>query len=124
MHEDVIRKHLSRIKRDNIANRARLTILELLPSGRVTGEDMARELNMSIRTLRRKLGEKDETVRSLLTNVRKDLAQRYIRNEDYNITEIAFLLGFADSSAFSRAFKNWFGQSPSEARKGIERTLN
>jgi AraC-like DNA-binding protein len=124
MHEDVIRKHLSRIKRDNIANRARLTIMELLPSGRVTGEDMARELNMSIRTLRRKLGEKDETVRSLLTNVRKDLAQRYIRNEDYNITEIAFLLGFADSSAFSRAFKNWFGQSPSEARKVIERTLN
>lgn len=124
IHEDVIRKHLSRVKRDNIVNRARLTIMEQLPSGRVTGEDMARELNMSMRTLRRKLGEKDETVRSLLMSVRKDLARRYIRNEDYNITEIAFLLGFADSSAFSRAFKNWFGQSPSEARKVTDRTLN
>jgi len=116
IHEHVIQKYLSKLQRDNILNRTRLCIMEQLPSGRVTGDDLARELNMSERTLRRKLGEKGESFRSLLLNVRKDLARRYIRNENYSITEIAFLLGFGDSSAFSRAFRKWFGESPSEAR--------
>jgi len=116
IHELVIQKYLSKLQRDNILNRTRLCIMEHLPSGRVTGDDLAKELNMSKRTLRRKLSEKGESFRSLLLNVRKDLALRYIRNENYTITEIAFLLGFGDSSAFSRAFRNWFGESPSEAR--------
>ena len=116
IHEHVIQKYLSKLQRDNILNRTRLCIMEQLPSGRVTGDDLAKELNMSKRTLRRKLGEKGESFRSLLLNVRKDLALRYIRSENYTITEIAFLLGFGDSSAFSRAFRSWFGESPSEAR--------
>lgn len=118
IHEYVIQKYLSKLQRDNILNRTRLCIIDQLPSGRVTGEDLAKELNMSKRTLRRKLSEKGESFRSLLLNVRKDLARRYIRNENYSITEIAFLLGFGDSSAFSRAFRDWFGQSPTEARDG------
>ena len=78
---------------------------------------MARALNMSKRTLHRKLRENDETFRSLLVQVRMDLAERYIRTPDYSITEIAFLLGFTDTSAFSRAFRKWFDRSPTQARE-------
>jgi AraC-like DNA-binding protein len=117
VHEDIMQEHLLKLDRDNPIYRARLSIMKQLPSGRVTADRLARSLNMSKRTLQRKLGEHDQTVRSLLTQVRKDLAERYIRGGKYSITEIAFLLGFADTSAFSRAFKSWFGQSPKQARE-------
>jgi len=120
IHEEVIRRYLIRLDRDNILNQTRLRIMEQLPSGRVTENDLARVLNMSTRTLNRKLRENDETFRSLLLQVRRGLAERYINNEDYSVTEIAFLLGYNDTSAFSRAFRNWFGRSPTQVREEIK----
>ena len=117
INEEVMRRHLMRIGRNDIINQSRVRIMEQLPSGRVTKNSLADELNMSERTLHRKLREQDETFRSLLINVRMDLAEQYIRNQDFSITEIAFLLGFADTSAFSRAFRSWFGLSPTKARE-------
>jgi AraC-like DNA-binding protein len=49
--------------------------------------------------------------------VRRRLAENYIGNDDYSVTEIAFLLGYTDTSAFSRAFRNWYGHSPTQARE-------
>jgi len=117
LHDESIRKHLLKLSQGNILNLSRMRLAESLPSGRVTENDLASALNMSTRTLHRKLREKNETFRTLLEKVRTDLAERYIRNRNYNITEIAFLLGYTDISAFSRAFKSWFGYSPTEARE-------
>ena len=117
INEDVIRRYLMKLDRNNILNRTRISIMEQLPSGRVTENELARALSMSKRTLHRKLRENDETFRSLLMQVRMDLAKRYLRNQDYSITEIAFLLGYTDSSAFSRAFRTWFDRSPTQARE-------
>jgi AraC-like DNA-binding protein len=117
VHEDVIRRHLMKLDRNSVLNRSRLGIMEQLPSGRVTQDTLADVLNMSKRTLHRKLRENDETFRSLLAQVRMDLAKRYISDDDYSFTEIAFLLGYTDSSAFSRAFRSWFGHSPTQARE-------
>jgi AraC-like DNA-binding protein len=116
IHEEVIERYLLKLDRDNIVNRLRLGLMDQLPSGRVTEDDMAGRLNMSKRTLHRKLRENSQTFRLMLTQVRQDLARRYIRERDFSITEIAFLLGYADTSAFSRAFRSWFGRSPSKAR--------
>ena len=116
VHEEVIKRHLLKLDRQSVANHARIKLMDQLPSGRVTEEDLANSLNMSKRTLHRKLRDQGTTFRSLLTQVRKDLARFYIQNLDYSITEIAFLLGYADISAFSRAFKSWFGQTPTELR--------
>ena len=52
----------------------------------------------------------------LLTEVRKELAQQYIQDRSKTLTEISFLLGFSEASAFSRAYKGWTGRAPSEAR--------
>jgi len=116
LHEDLIQRHLMKLDRNNILNRTRLQVMEQLPSGPVTQDGIARALNMSKRTLHRKLHENNETFRSLLAQVRTDLAERYIGNDNYSVTEIAFLLGYTDTSAFSRAFRTWFGRSPTQAR--------
>ncbi len=116
VHEAVLQRYLLQLDRENILNRTRLRIMEKLPSGRVTEDHLADALNISKRTLHRKLRENDETFRSMLLQVRRDLAERYIGNPDYSITDIAFLLGYNDTSAFSRAFKSWFGFSPTQAR--------
>lgn len=117
LHEGVMERYLMKLDRESIVNRARLYIMEQLPSGRVTETDTASALNVSKRTLHRKLREEGMTYRSLLTQVRMDLAERYLEIPDYTFTEIAFLLGYTDTSAFSRAFKSWFGHSPTQARK-------
>ena len=117
LHEEIIERYLMKRDRENILNRARLQIMEQLPSGRVTESVIASALNVSKRTLHRKLRDNGETFRSVLTQVRVDLASRYLQNADYSVTEIAFLLGYADTSAFSRAFKTWFGYSPTQARE-------
>ena len=117
LNEEVLRRYLLKLDRHSILNRARLGIMEHLPSGRITEEELASTLNISKRTLHRKLRENGETFRSLVKQVRMGLAEHYVGNDDYSITEIAFLLGFSDTSAFSRAFRDWYGQSPTQKRK-------
>ena len=119
IHEDVIRRHLAHLDRTSIQNRVRLAIMEELPSGRVTEERISQVLSMSKRTLHRKLRDNATTFRALLAEVRKELAERYIRDAKYSVTEVAFSLGYGDTSAFSRAYRGWFGESPSEGRERL-----
>jgi AraC-like DNA-binding protein len=73
---------------------------------------------MTPRNLHRKLQKEETTFKQLLTEVRKDLAQQYIKDRSKTLTEISFLLGFAEVSSFSRAYKSWTGHPPSEERAG------
>ena len=72
---------------------------------------------MSRRTLQRKLQENGLTYRGLLEKTRHDLALRYLDDPDKTVTDITFLLGFSEQSAFTRAFKRWHGKSPSAYRE-------
>lgn len=117
IHDEIMQAQMARLDRQNIVYRIRLNIMEQLPTGRLNAERLARSLHMSKRTLNRKLRENNESFRSMLAKVRKDLAQRYVSVGDYSITEISFLLGYADTSAFSRAFRSWFGHSPTTERE-------
>ena len=117
LHEDIIKRQIAELDRSDIINRALVVIMDQLPSGGVSEVSVAEALNMTTRTLHRRLVEKGIGFRSLLTNVRKELVKRYIDEPDYSFTEISFLLGYTDTSAFSRAFKRWHGISPTEARK-------
>lgn len=90
---------------------------ELLPSGEPRQEDVAQRLNMTLRTMQRRLTEADSCYRDVLNDTRQQLAQSYLGSEpQYSVGEIAFLLGFSEVSAFTRAFRRWTGTSPREWR--------
>jgi AraC-like DNA-binding protein len=117
LNDQVMIQYLAKLDQDHITQKVKATIIDQLPSGSVTDETVARALYMSSRKLQRQLQSAGTTFNTLLNEIRQDLAQKYLREEDTNMTEIAFLLGFSESSAFSRAFKRWMGVSPTEYRQ-------
>ena len=117
LNDQVMIEYLGKLNKDDIIDRVTAAIIDMLPSGGIADEKVAETLNMSVRSLQRRLKEVGSTFRTLLEAVRKDLASTYVRDPDIELVEVAFLLGFSDQSAFSRAFKRWTGNSPSEARK-------
>lgn len=80
-------------------------------------ETAARKLGMSGRTLRRQLSSLGTNFQNELDLLRREFAINYLTKSDKCITEIALMLGFCDSSAFSKAFKKWTGESPREFKK-------
>ncbi|GLW27575.1 AraC family transcriptional regulator [Actinoplanes regularis] len=98
------------------ADRVRELVEVLLPTGRCGAEQVARTLGMDRRTLHRHLAASGETFTSTVDLVRAGLAERYLSNERYRLTEISDLLGFAAPSAFTRWFRHRFGDSPSKWR--------
>lgn len=117
LNDQVMIQTLARLSKERIVPRVKSTIIELLPSGKISDEQVAAELNMSTRALQRKLQKKETTFKQLLTETRQELADKYIRNNQLSLTEISFMLGFSEVSSFSRAFKRWTGGSPSEYRQ-------
>jgi len=79
-------------------------------------EDAAQNLQMSVRTLQRKLSQHQLTFSGLINTVRKDLAINYLENTDTKYIYIAQMLGFSEQSAFQRAFKRWTGKTPKQFR--------
>lgn len=77
-------------------------------------ERAASDLGMSGRTLRRRLAEDGTTYQRELDAVRQKMAQEYFWRGGESVTELALILGFADSSAFAKAFRRWTGVSPTE----------
>jgi AraC-like DNA-binding protein len=76
---------------------------------------------MSRRSLQRRLAEADSTYQSLLDDTRRDLALRHIEDPAKSVTDVTFLLGYSQQSAFTRAFRRWTGMSPSAYRATTRR---
>lgn len=91
-------------------------IWTLLPTGRCSVEQVAAHLDRDRRTLHRHLAREGETFSSLLDQVRRELASRYLANPHHPLSEIAGVLGFSELSAFSRWFSRLFDCSPSSWR--------
>lgn len=87
--------------------------------GKPSLEDTARLLGMSGRTLRRRLLEEELSYSELLAAARKEAAEVYIHEEKLTLAEIAGLLGYGDQTAFMRAFRGWFGESPGAYREKL-----
>lgn len=101
------------------AQRVRAVLLELLPSNSATIEKTAERLDMSKRTLQRRLEHDGENFRALVNATRESLARHYLGNTTMSGGEIAFLLGFEDPNSFYRAFQDWTGQTPDSARHAM-----
>jgi len=76
----------------------------------------ASTLFVSERTLKRRLQEEGASFQSLVDEVRLERAQDLLENTTMNLTQIADALGYADAANFTRAFKRWTGNSPSQYR--------
>jgi AraC-like DNA-binding protein len=91
-------------------------IVPILPHGRVRVGEIARRLGISQRSLARRLSSEGQTFSNVLEDLRSNLAERYLSEEDLSISQIAWLLGYKEVSALTHAFKRWTGTTPREAR--------
>lgn len=98
----------------SITAKVKQLIAKTLPDNNADAENIANLLNMSRHTLYRKLKLEDQSFQTLVEEVRKQKAVEYLESGNYSLSEIAFLLGFSELSAFSRAFKRWTGMSPAK----------
>lgn len=94
-------------------------MLSLCREALPTLDEVANKLNMSARTLQRKLAEHSFTFQQLLEQTQQHLAGQYLKDEHLQLVEIAQLLGYSDQSAFTRAFKRWTGKTPKVYRSEL-----
>ncbi|HEY2736445.1 MAG TPA: AraC family transcriptional regulator ligand-binding domain-containing protein [Polyangiales bacterium] len=109
---DAIQRHRS------FSGRVREAITRMLPRGAPLPL-VARELGASTATLRRKLVAHGTSYRVLLEQTRRDGALRALEGGQLPVSQIAFNLGYNHASAFDRAFKRWYGRSPTEHRESL-----
>ena len=116
--EPELRRRLSEMEiDDSMAARVRSALVELLPAGKTTIDFVASKLCMSRRTLQRKLTDEHTTFQQQLNSTRLLLAQNYLRDSERTNDDIAFLLGYEDTTSFLRAFSTWTGQTVTEYKK-------
>ncbi|MGH8461631.1 MAG: AraC family transcriptional regulator [Stenotrophobium sp.] len=101
--------------KDDLCSAVERAVYRTLTGG-ITLEDIARQLNMSSRTLRRRLNASGVSFDALVENVRKTRALSLLTNSNIAVERIASETGYSDVRNFRRAFKRWTGVSPSEYR--------
>lgn len=116
--EPELNKRLSMLETDDsYAARVRSALMELLPGGECTIEDVAKKLGYSRRSLQRKLQEENTSFQKQLNHTRELLARYYVGHTAMRAEEIAYLLGYQDTSSFLRAFAVWTGSTVSSYRQ-------
>jgi AraC-like DNA-binding protein len=119
LNEHIVVKYLAHSEKKDIVNRVKAAIIDGLSEGAVTETSIAEKMYMTPRNMHRKLHKEETSFKQLLTEIRQELAQQYIKDRSKTLTEISFMLGFSEVSSFSRAYKGWNGHPPSEARQAL-----
>ncbi|MBM1220655.1 AraC family transcriptional regulator [Ponticoccus sp. SC2-23] len=94
-------------------------IARALSEGLPKMTDIARRLGLSARSFHRRLAEHGLSFQSLTEETRREIAIAMLQEERYALSEIAFLTGYSEQSAFNRAFKRWMGVTPAAYRKSL-----
>ena len=115
--DQIMTKYLTALDQEDLLAKVRKAIIEHLPSGDATVDNIAFELGYSARTFQRLLQQEGATFIALLNEIRMEIAEHYVRDKNRDLTEVAFLLGFAELSTFSRSFKRWTGKTLLQYRK-------
>jgi AraC-like DNA-binding protein len=102
---------------DDLLGRLEQFVVGALPDDRAGISAAARALGMSTRTLQRRLREHGILYDRLVDEVRRHLSSKYLADGNFSLGEIAWLLGYSESSAFNRAYRRWTGRSPSADRR-------
>ena len=112
-NEQIAVGYLAKFDHSDIETRVRALVQQQLPLGTLTKEHAARQLHMSPHTLQIRLSKGNTTFQAVVNETRRALACMHLQNSALSITEVAYMLGFTDTSNFSRAFRRWTGFSPS-----------
>ncbi|SLN45963.1 HTH-type transcriptional regulator VirS [Roseivivax jejudonensis] len=111
---------LSRLSDDPpVVGQARAAIAQALSEGAPRMDAIARGLGLSARSFHRRLTDHGLTFQALTEDTRRDLAEGLLGEARHSLAEIAFLTGFSEQSAFTRAFKRWTGTTPAAYRKAL-----
>ena len=97
----------------------RKVVAELMRDGAPKLARVAATMALNPRTLQRQLGDYGVEFKDLVDDTRRRAALNYLRNPKHTLTEIAFLLGYSELSAFNRAFKRWTGATPLNFRRQL-----
>jgi AraC-like DNA-binding protein len=97
--------------------RVESVLMPILHTGAAGAEAVAEALGLSRATLLRRLKAEGVTFETVLDDLRRTLALHYLEGRKVSVSETAYLVGFSDPTAFSRAFKRWTGSSPRTARR-------
>ena len=120
LHARLLGEGLDRMGDARTSHRVRDLILQRLSNGEPKRGDIAKALFMSERTLQRRLQDEGTSFHEVLDGTRRELAQRHLRQRQVSLGQLAYLLGFADQSAFQRACKRWFDTSPRQYRNRVD----
>lgn len=114
--ERLISQLLDKEQDKNVSSVVRRYMLQTIPGINLNLKSTARDLNMSERTLQRKLLGENTSYQTILDDVRKELVNKYLE-ENITLVEISFLLGFESQSAFNKFFRKHFGQKPTRYKQ-------
>jgi AraC-like DNA-binding protein len=103
--------------RDDLDGRLKRFLIGALPNDAGGVSAAARALGMSTRTLQRRLRQRGIVYARLVDEVRRHLSSKYLADGSLSLGEIAYLLGYSESSAFNRAYRRWTGRTPSADRR-------
>lgn len=118
MLDDQCRRQLERRQITGLSGQVRQQLLGAL--GLIaTLDEVAKALNMSARTLRRKLVDEGTSFRALVEEERRQVALQLLDGSDMKLDELAIHLGYTDTASFTRAFRRWMGCAPGEYRKSV-----
>jgi AraC-like DNA-binding protein len=115
--ETHLEAEVAKLEDDSALDRqVRIQVSQSLSEGVPTLSEIARRLGMSGRTLQRRLSDHGYSYQTLVDESRRQLAKRLLQQTDFSLVEVAFMTGFSEQSAFTRAFKRWAGQTPRSFR--------
>ncbi len=115
-NDKVVMEYLRSFDGARISEKVRAELISRLPAGEPARGDVAGVLNMSEKTLQRRLRDEDTSYQQILDETRNELAKQYLSERQLSVCDVTFRLGFSDQSSFTRAFKRWTGISPGEFR--------
>jgi AraC-like DNA-binding protein len=114
---DQARKAMEQNREENAeTQQVRKSLARLMPKCEASLNHVAADLGMNPRTLQRRLAGADFSFQAILDDTRRELAQVYLRDAALSALDVALLLGYAEQSSFTRAFRHWFGSTPSAWR--------
>ena len=120
-HAEALLERLEAAK--TFRGRVERALMPILHTGDVSRERVSRKLGCSPPTLYRSLKEEGVTFDEVLAELRCRVALNYLGSRQISVIETAYLVGFSDATAFSRAFKRWTGRTPRSMRDELQREL-